>query len=276
MKHFLENAGRLLTSPKMAQRYAKWNWERLCRQPHERKISYNLRVRGFRNFSEYWSFTAPSTAEVAFLEGLARTAKTIIDIGANMGSFTLTMARLAPQARVYSFEPAPSTFRLLERNIKLNSLTNISPQMMVVCDRVGTVQFTDATHGAENNSLFRAAVQSDCPVVDVPGTTLDQFCRDQSIETLDFLKIDTEGAEPLVLRGATEMFRRKAIKVALMEIAANWLKTGGSSQVQLGHQVRELGYDLFHLNDDGTVGHRMTDDMLDKIVLANVVLLPNP
>jgi len=275
MKRFLQNAGRLLTSPKMTLQYAQWNWDRLCHQPHERKLPGKLRVRGFRNFSEYWTFSPPDSCEFRLLQRIAASAKVIVDIGANLGSFTLTLARLAPQARIFSFEPAPTTYRILDENIRLNALGNISLQMQAVCEKVGTVQFTDAALSPGNNSIFRAAEHSNCPTVDVPATTLDQFCRGQSIEAIDFLKIDAEGAEPLVVRGAADLFRRRAIKAGIIEVAAYWLRAGGSDQVQLARQVRELGYDLFFLSPDGQAGNRMTDEVLMATNHVNALFLPN-
>lgn len=272
---FFRKAGRVLASPRMAGKYACWQWHRLIGRPLVVRIPHGARVSNFRSFSEYWCLSIPTNAEIKLFERILPSAKVVGDIGANVGTFTLIAATLAPAAQILSIEPAPSTNRLLEANIRLNQLKNVRTFGYAVCDQVGTVEFTDEAMGSQNNSLVRADCLVNAAAVQVPATTLDQLCSELNIKEFDFLKIDTEGAEPRVLSGAESLPKNKSIKTGLIELSRYWLSAAGTSCPELRAHVRHFDYDLYHLTIDGNVGPRFTDEELRAVELTNALMIPN-
>src|SRR5436190_12836902 len=113
----LKNAWTLMTHPRMAAKYAAWVGTRLTGRACAVGLPGGGTITGFRRFSDYWTFGGPTPVEFNLLRRVVRPGGVVADVGANFGAFTVTMARLAPDARVLAFEPAPSTFRLLRDNV---------------------------------------------------------------------------------------------------------------------------------------------------------------
>lgn len=127
---------------------------------------------------------------------------TILDIGAGLGDFSLYAARRAPNGHIYSFEPSPDSFALLQENIRLNKVTNIyahaaavgaKPHDMLVLDMTSSEAVQYRTHS--RNSM-QTTSQPTCPITMlIPSKSLDQIFDEIPLDSCDFLKIDCEGAE---------------------------------------------------------------------------------
>jgi len=139
---------------------------------------------------------------VRFLESNVRPEDTCFDIGANIGYFSLLMAKLASRGAVHSMEPVPFNFQLLNTNIQLNRFHNVQPRMLAVSDRTGTAEFTVAADGAYSSFLDTKRKPVESRIV-VETISLDEYCDQNSIAQIDCLKVDVEGAEGKVLAGAT-------------------------------------------------------------------------
>jgi len=117
---------------------------------------------------------------------------TIIDIGANIGGFTVYAAAAASEGKVYSFEPVEDNFLMLEKNVKANKLQNVKTSRLAVLERPKRARmFLAKTNGSHsiipmNESRGQTIVQA---------TSLEQILKSNSIKKCDFLKMDCEGAE---------------------------------------------------------------------------------
>jgi FkbM family methyltransferase len=140
-------------------------------------------------------------------------AKTIFDVGANVGQSAQTYRRLYPQAEIWSFEPFPSTYKDLCRSV---SDPKFHPVELALSDRIATTELNIGAESITNSFLRR---QSDSgETVEVQTDTIDHFCWERGISTIDILKVDVEGAEERVFKGAREMFSRGAIKSVFVEV----------------------------------------------------------
>lgn len=136
---------------------------------------------------------------------------TVIDVGANIGCFTLFAARqVGRTGRVIALEPDGETFRQLQRNVEINSFENIQILRLAVADRSGTVRFH-----RHPNALFSSLYESvdgrpaDGAVEEVQAVTMAQLFEQQHVERCNFLKLDCEGAEHAIVRGlSTELAAR--------------------------------------------------------------------
>jgi FkbM family methyltransferase len=185
----------------------------------------------------------------------------ILDIGAHVGLFTLGAAkRVGPRGKVYSFEPAPATFELLRRQICLNGWRDrVEAVRCVVSDVVGTVPFY--AHGTSMAaSLCRENVELLNPERlaapacrhDVASVTIDALCLERKIAP-DVVKIDVEGAELRVLRGARNILETGQV-VILCEIHPQQTVNCGSSAAELESFLAKFGYTVERLDEPSPLG----------------------
>lgn len=130
---------------------------------------------------------------------------TVLDIGANTGFFTMMMSRQAgPNGKVFAFEAIPSTFVILQQNLRSNALNNAEAFQIAVSDKEAELQFRIPRGGAAMASCYWHQEQQDVDVVNVRSIRLDNFKPLQG-QLISFVKIDVEGAEGDVIRGMQEV-----------------------------------------------------------------------
>jgi FkbM family methyltransferase len=147
------------------------------------------------------------------LTSAVRQGMTVFDIGAHIGYYTLLLAKcVGPNGRVFSFEPLPGNFDLLRKNVQLNNLTQVQTFNQAVFSRVGeiTISVPDDQPNSGNGSV---CLDEGVQQFRVNAVSLDAFCEEFLIRP-DVLKMDVEGAEYEVLRGAKRViaqFRPKLL-----------------------------------------------------------------
>jgi FkbM family methyltransferase len=127
----------------------------------------------------------------------------IIDIGAGRGEDTLAFARrVGPNGKVFAIEAHPSTYNYLRWFCERNQLNNVVPVDLAIMDASGTAYIEDGDHWASNTVYASGNGRS------VRATTLDQFCNEQRIDRIDFLKMNIEGSEIAALQGMEKTIER--------------------------------------------------------------------
>ena len=126
-------------------------------------------------------------------------ARVIFDIGANIGAASLLLAERFAQARIFSFEPVPDNFALLERN--LAKAANVTPvQLALSGDADGReLIFSPDKFNQGGFSFYQDGAPKDVARIRVPTATPAGFMRERGLEGVDLIKIDTEGAEYEIL-----------------------------------------------------------------------------
>lgn len=123
----------------------------------------------------------------------------VLDVGANVGEFAISMAKLG--ARVLAFEPDPKPYRCL--NLNVSDKLPIRCFQIGLAGRIGSLPFfISSTH---NDSSFIKPEAPHESVQEVTVTTLDLFCEENDVNRIKLLKIEAEGYEPEVLNGATKI-----------------------------------------------------------------------
>ncbi len=151
------------------------------------------------------------TNELKVWNILAESAKTTLDIGANVGVYTILAKLARPSAEVYSFEPNPVNFDRLNYNLSINNLSTDKLIPLAVGDKDGTISFTVpkddqislVSSAVENftTSFFNIAYKN----IDVKQTSIDTFISEQNLKQIDLIKIDVEYYEEFVLKGAQNL-----------------------------------------------------------------------
>ena len=128
-----------------------------------------------------------------------------LDIGANAGALTLSMAHLVPNGRVIAFEAAPPNADRLESNIARAGFHNVRVERLALYDGPGELSLTYVDEHTGGASVADRAAGG---TTTIPAMALDDWTRASSLERLDLVKIDVEGSEVRVLRGARETLER--------------------------------------------------------------------
>jgi len=150
-----------------------------------------------------------------FMKSYLQPGMTFVDVGANIGSHTIHGARLVGgEGKVFSIEADPETFDLLRKNVRSNRISNARLLNRCVCDKQGEVIFN-----VDSNSARSSLVRQGASQIVLPADRLDDLLP--SGLTVDLLKVDVEGAEYLVLKGASRIFGTTPPRVVVFEASSN-------------------------------------------------------
>ncbi len=167
----------------------------------------------------------------------------VIDVGANVGFYSLTAASLVgPAGRVVAFEPGPKTASRLRENAALNGFANLVVVEAAVSDKPGVLRL-HLGEDSEGNSLFDPG-QEATDSVEVSVLTLDAYAEAEGIARVDLLKIDAEGAEVGIIRGARRVLTGPDAPPVIVEANPLTLRTAGESVGSLRAELESLGYTI--------------------------------
>jgi FkbM family methyltransferase len=187
--------------------------------------------------------------EIDFVNRFLQQGDTFIDIGTNVGLFSLHASAIVGESgKVISFEPSSATIRRLEENIALNRCTNIEVVPKGLSSSVGTLELVVAGNGYDAFNSFATPSMGDITDREkVEVTTLDTFAALRKIAPKDvkLMKIDVEGWELHVLKGGEVFFNHDDAPVLLVEFTETNAKNAGTSCIELGRSLQELGYTLY-------------------------------
>ncbi len=178
--------------------------------------------------------------EIRFLRGLLKPGQKAIDIGANYGLYTLSIARVVGRSgRVWAFEPASATAGMLRQSVAANGFDHVTVEQCAMSEKEGSAQLTMHDH-SECNALVRGALMSQ-PTEFVSLVTLDSYARAHDWSGIDFIKIDAEGEEVNILRGGEEFLTRNSPLVQYE------IRAGRDLNLDLVRGCADLGYESYRL-----------------------------
>lgn len=245
-----------------------WLWKRIGRRlsflivPRNKRKIVHARINGYELLTianedvgrDILFAKKFEIGETTFIRRFLSHDATCVDVGANIGYFSLLMANGAPDRKIYSFEPIPLNAHLLRSSAALNSLENIEVIESAVGSTDGEVSFSQAIDSAYSSILDsrRKPVER---LIRVPITRLDSFLATRSMPAVDFLKIDVEGAEELVIEGSialmTDPSRRP--KLVLMELFDKNLEAFGTNSMAIVNRMKKFGYTPFFVDETASV-----------------------
>jgi FkbM family methyltransferase len=176
---------------------------------------YSRITRKVNNFLIHDVYTSMVDHEEDIVEQFSpKTGDIVIDVGAAFGFYTIMASkRVGQQGKVVAIEPQPNILEMLNRNIKLNELTNIITLNYAVYSERGKVRLYS------NYSIIQErAGQSLQSFIEVSADTLDNLLRQVGIDEANWIKVDVEGAELEVLKGAAGILSRSSDISILVEV----------------------------------------------------------
>ena len=187
---------------------------------------------------------------------------TVVDVGANIGYFTLLFARLVgPHGRVFAFEPEPTNFDLLRMNVELNGYSNVTLIPKAVSGISGTARLYLAEHKGDGRIFDSHDGRESIPVDTV---RLDDFFHDFQ-GRIDLIKIDIQGAEPAALRGMTKLIEKHPRARIILEFWPIGLKLFGEDPEGFLRSLEHLGFSLWNLDEQyGRTVPTTTSELVDR------------
>ncbi|HEX6372114.1 MAG TPA: FkbM family methyltransferase [Longimicrobium sp.] len=171
--------------------------------------------------------------QTRLFEQLLRPGGVVLDVGANVGYYTLLASVLVGEGgAVHAFEPEPRNAGFLRRHVQINRLRNVTVQQAAVSDRAGTARFTFGT-GSGTGHL------ADAGALEVRTLRLDDYCA-QHAPAPAAIKIDVEGAEMSVLHGARETLARLRPVIFLSTHGPEVHRASLAFLRQLGYRVAPI------------------------------------
>jgi len=195
-------------------------------------VTYHLDARDSLNLSILREF---EPVETALMRQEIKEGDVVVDIGANIGYFTLLFSELVGESgTVYAFEPDAHNFALLEKNIDANGRTNIRPICKAVSETTGTSRLFLSSEGGVDHRMYDSGDGREH--IDIETVSLDEYL-DPGLK-VDFIKMDTQGSEVLATTGMQDVLNRSANVKLLTEFWPVGLHRSGTTAenyIQLLH-----------------------------------------
>jgi FkbM family methyltransferase len=176
--------------------------------------------------------------ETSLIKGVLRPGMTVVDVGANVGYYSLMAARSG--ARAFAFEPSPYAAGRLRETVRANALEQVEVLEAALGDEEGSAPIF-ISNDATKTSPSMVANDETSPK-QIPVTTLDRFLGERNIDRVDLLKIDVEGFEPNVIRGAAAALAAGRVRNILCEFNQHWLSRNQSSAAALFKLISSFGF----------------------------------
>lgn len=185
--------------------------------------------------------------ETAVLRRQLHEGDTFIDVGANVGYYTLIASRLVgPTGRVVAFEPDPTNCGLLRRSVEANGLKNVIVEQKALSNQPGTLKLYLEEDNKGGHKVFAFGGQR--PFVEVEAVRLDDYLKNDR-RRIGLIKIDTEGAEGAILQGMHETLRQHQDVKLLVEFFPMLLHTFGSDAAKMLGDLESMEFELRDVNE---------------------------
>ena len=209
---------------------------RICRR---KNLSWELDLSQWLDWHVFFGLECP---EDRLLLSLIRLGDHVLDGGAYIGTVALPAAiRAGVSGRVYCFEPAAENFRKLRRHVEWNRLTQILCFPHALAESTGPLELARPWPENKGGHLIRRKGWTSCPREQVPGLAVDEWAEREAIARLDLVKLDVEGCEGHVLRGARQTLKKHR-PILFLESHEPNLQRQGDSRQNLRAEVESLGY----------------------------------
>jgi FkbM family methyltransferase len=186
--------------------------------------------------------------ETELLHSLVKPGDTVLDIGANIGYYTLILARLVGErGKVYAFEPDPTNYELLKRNIALNGYKNVVPVMKATSNKNGTLRLYLCR---DNKAMHRVYDSQYCDgFIEIEAIRLDDYFAGRE-EKIDFIKIDIEGAEYAALEGMATLLGKSRRAILVTEYTPIAIKEFGIEPQEYLRLLMDFGFKFERIDEE--------------------------
>jgi FkbM family methyltransferase len=191
-----------------------------------------------------------------------------VDVGANIGIYTLTAAQKVSEGKVYSFEPFEQNHKSLLKNIGLNTFKNIKVEKLAVAESEKTISlFYDEKD--KNLGMVSSYNESKQNETKLKAIALDEYASKNNILKISMIKMDIEGNELFALQGMKTVLKTHKPKL-LIEVDSEILKRAGYTSSDIFSFLELMDYERFYFDEKG----ELVDEEPIFSVTKNIVFLP--
>src|SRR3990170_708877 len=189
--------------------------------------------------------------ETALFKSVVKKGMVVVDIGANIGYYTLLASHLVGrEGKVFAFEPDPSNYDLLLKNIEINACTNVVPVQKAISSKSGRIKLFLDKNNLGGHSLSEANVDKSSFIA-VEAILLDDFFKNIDVK-IDVVKMDVQGLEMHVLEGMTDTVNQNANLKIITEFWPIGLQNAGSSSIGFLQKLGDFGFVLYRIGQEIT------------------------
>lgn len=227
-----------------------WGWMGLVK--YQVEDTDNIMILDPRFWSQRISLVGQRYYEYAIMAYLKKNINkgdTFIDVGANIGFFTIfASGKVGQEGAVYAFEPSPVAYNLLQAHVHINRLNNVILSNIALLDEPGVLQMNVEDEGGRGNLRTTANFEK---TVDVKGEAFDNLEFNIPNSANGFCKIDVEGAEMNVLNGMRNFINTHPNFTYIIEVTPSWLESFGSSVEEVFDMFVSNNFKLYTVHGDG-------------------------
>jgi FkbM family methyltransferase len=196
-----------------------------------------------------------------FLVERLKTSRCFVDVGANLGYFTTIAAKVRPDISVYAFELDSTMDALIQRNLRLNSISNVTVIYGAVGDSEDVVSYTP--HAYTFLGMISGIPTEPFEVkLSTKTFRLDDYFEDKPVKP-DFMKVDIDGAEMAMLRGSETLLAQPELEM-LLEVHPHHLPKFNSSAAEVINFLRDRGFRCLLLGDFRRSNQTQFEDITDR------------
>ena len=211
-------------------------------------VSLNFHSRKIFNYIVTDSQSDDQNGEETLIRTLGDSLEYFIDVGANRGQWTSNLIKNHREnAQGLLYEPSPSTYEKLLKNVA--NYKGFNCKNIALGDVEGEMTFYESGPGSIYNSLV-VGVTPNSTGIRVQVSTLDAECEREGMERVDLLKIDAEGYDLNVLKGARKLLEGQRIGVTQFEYSSGWMNNYATLKEAVEY-LEELSYKVFLLKGNG-------------------------
>ncbi len=216
--------------------------------PHDTVISESIKK------NNIWA-----EAETQLFRELLQPGMVAVDVGANIGYFSLLASTLVgPTGVVLAFEPDPVNYSLLKKNVRLNRAANIRLNQTALSDTEEQLSLFIDSHNKGDHRIWAPAGESR-KRIEVNSTTLDTYLSKAGIVP-SFIKIDVQGAEGKVLEGMKGTLCDSRLKSLIMEFWPAALRKCGTDPARMIQQISDAGFKIRVVDERSLLGQQANID----------------
>ena len=175
----------------------------------------------------------------------------VFDLGANFGWFSLIFSKLVGSSgHVYTFEADPTLIKTINENVKLNKLDNVTVIPKAISNKSGISEFSlDETYDTRNQLDAKSPKGK---VIKIETISLDEFCNENGIKQVDFIKMDIEGSEPKAIKGMKKIILSNPNLKIVTEFNQYAIKSVDSSPQEFLELLDEMGLEFKEIDEKNT------------------------
>jgi FkbM family methyltransferase len=210
-----------------------------CKSARRYGLNWNLQLRHHFQWRQYFGF--PDEILDHLVEQISP-GDVVLDIGANVGFYSLILAHRS-RAVVHAFEPVSSTFQRFQQHLQLNPTSNVIANQLAMGARAGTDEITLTLDEDSGRASLCSGVSDGASTESIDLKRVDDYVDEHSISKVDLIKIDVEGYEGAVVRGARRTIERDH-PTLVVELTPSWMNERDKQAIidleKLGYRVRLL------------------------------------